>query len=72
VTTFTETTPEQLVGRLWKHAYIRSATPWRYMQEVAVSAKVQTGHRVRHDTAAHFLRDLASAGLIAMDWGTDR
>ena len=71
VTTY-EGTPQQLVGRLWKHAYIRSATPWRYMREVAASAKVQTGHQVRYDTAEHFLRDLATAGLIALDQGTER
>jgi len=71
VTTFRETTPEQLVGRLWKHAYFRSVTPWRYMREVAASVRIQTGHRVRYDTAEHFLRDLAATGLIEIDWGAE-
>jgi hypothetical protein len=72
VVAFTATTPEQLVGRLWRHAYIREATPWQYMREVSNSVRVQFGHTVRTDTARHFIQDLEAAGLVIVDWGTDQ
>ena len=71
VTVLEAVTPEQLVGLLWKRAFIRSTTPWTYMQDVSGSAMIQVGKRVRYDTAWHFLADLDAAKLITMDWGDD-
>ena len=65
------TTPEQVVGLLWKQAFIQEATPWEYMGAVAGSVKVYSGADVRTDTARHFLADLAAAHVLEVEWGKD-
>lgn len=65
---FTAETPEQLVGLLWKDAFIRESTPDQYMSAVARRVKLWNGHDVRDDDATLFLLDLESAGLIDVGW----
>ncbi len=63
--TFTGT-PEQVVGFLWKTAFLRNTSPPKYMRAVARRVKLASGKRPRTDTAAHFLADLAEAGVITI------
>jgi len=66
--TFETETPEQLVGLLWKTAFIRETSPDQYMVEVARRVKVWNGKTVRSDDAKTFLLDLAAAGFVHIDW----
>jgi len=67
--TFSAKTSEQLVGFLWKTAFMQESGPGEYMVEVARRVKLYNGCHVRTDTARHFLQDLFDAGLVYIDWG---
>ena len=66
--TFEGSTPEQIVGYLWKTAFLRETSPDEYMVEVARRVAIYNRHDVRTDTAVHFLLDLAAAGLVVINW----
>lgn len=63
---FETDTPEQMVGYLWKASFIHEASADQYMKAVARREAMYDGKVIRTDTAAHFLADLAKAGLIEL------
>ena len=62
-------TAEQMVGYLWKRSFVHEATPDQYMKAVARRVELDSGKKLRTDTAANFLEDLADAGLVDIEWG---
>jgi len=68
---FTSDTAEQMVGLLWKTAFLRETSPGEYMAKVAQRVKVWNGSDVRFDTAGHFLADLEAAGMVRIEYGTE-
>ena len=60
---FLAETCEQLVGLMWKGAFIEEAGPGEYMEAVAKRVKTQTGRTIRFETANAFILGLCSAGL---------
>jgi len=69
---FSSHTPEQMVGMLWKAAFVRNASPDAYMSEVARRVAEYSGETVRHDTATNFLADLSAAGLVSIEWNQEQ
>jgi len=57
-------TAEQVVGYLWKAAFLRKTSPHRYMRAVARRVRLGHGRKVRTDTPTHFLHDLDSVAVI--------
>jgi hypothetical protein len=65
---FKSETPEQMVGMLWKTAFVKETGPDTYMTEVARRVKMYNSHDVRTDTAQNFLLDMEAAGLVNIEW----
>ena len=60
---FLAETYEQLVGLMWKAAFIEEAGPGEYMEAVAKRVKTQTGRTIRIDSAGAFIIGLHSARI---------
>ena len=69
---YTARTSEQLVGMLWKAAFLTESSPGKYMQRVSARVALRETDQqiepVRSDSARHFLEDLVSRELISIDW----
>jgi len=60
---FLAETCEQLVGLMWKAAFIEEAGPGEYMKAVAKRVKTQTNRTIRTDSADAFIIGLNSARI---------
>jgi adenine deaminase len=60
-------TPEGIVAELHKMSHAPCATDREFMRETAGRARLQTGYRVRYGSAANFVDDLVSCGLLFED-----
>lgn len=69
--TYTSDTPEQMVGLLWKSAFVLNTSPGEYMKAVARRVKMYDGTQPRTHNARVFLADLASSGIIDIEWGSN-
>jgi ABC-type glutathione transport system ATPase component len=57
-------TPEAIVTALHDLAFEREASDQAYMLETARLVMLQSGERIRHDTAENFVADLLRVGLL--------
>ena len=67
-TTYTANTPEQIVGILWKNAFVQETTPGEYMKAVSRRIVLSNGTHTSTKNATKFLEDLELAGVIRIDW----
>lgn len=58
-------TYEQLVGKMWKAAFITEATPYEYMQAVSKRLAYQ-GLEIPTKSALEFISGLQQAGLVSL------
>lgn len=65
---FVTYTSEQMVGKLWKTAFVKEESPHRYMKAVSKRLRLYN-KKVRYDTADNFLSDLEDAGFVEIEWG---
>jgi hypothetical protein len=65
---FRTLTAEQMVGRLWKDAFLTEASPGEYMRAVARRSGELGDRPPRTDTATHFLEDLEALEVVTIDW----
>jgi glyoxylate carboligase len=61
-------TPEQLVRYMHGVSRTQAADDVAYMMDVADRTILQSGGKIRSDTAAHFVDDLVEAGMIGIDF----
>lgn len=61
-------TPTKVIKALRKNAWFPGKDLEAYMQKTAYFAELQTGKRIRKDTAENILKDLIKAGLLKQIW----